>query len=241
MNRLALFLKRLLDRSVIRVLRYIDQQLHIPREPLEDVIVTVKRRAADASAVYIEQHLDEAMIFRFRSDVWDHALSKVTLDGLYAEFGVANGDSINHIADVVRAKGVTVHGFDSFEGLKEDWHGTWYRAGHFSRDGNLPAVPANVTLHKGWFDATIPSFLAAHPGPFAFVHLDADTYESTTTLLDLLGDRIVSGTVIVMDEYVGFPNWQKGEFRAWQDFIAARGLRYRYLAFSNTPAAVQIL
>lgn len=234
-------LKRLLDRTVIRVLRYTDDRVHPLREPYEDVILTVKRRAAEASALYIEEHLDEAMIFRFRSEVWDFALSRVTLDGLYLEFGVANGDSITHMANVVAGKGVTFHGFDSFEGLKEDWAGTWYRAGHFSRGGHLPPVPANVTLHKGWFDDTLPPFLAANAGPLAFLHLDADTYESTTMLLAALGDRIVKGTVVVLDEYVGFPNWRNGEYRAWQEFVTARGLRYRYLAFSNTPAAVEVL
>jgi hypothetical protein len=234
--------KRFLDRTIIRVIRYIDDRVHPPREPYEDVIVTVKRRAAQASADYIEAHLEGAMIFSFRGNVWDYALSKVKIDGLHAEFGVHNGDSINHMAEVVSANGATMFGFDSFEGLKEDWRGTWYRAGHFDRGGNLPPVRPNVTLVKGWFDETVPPFLEAHPDtPFAFLHFDADTYETTAALLAMLKDRIVTGTVIVFDEYIGFPNWQKGEYLAWQEFVARHGLRYRYLAFSNTPTALEVL
>jgi hypothetical protein len=60
-------------------------------------------------------------------------------------------------------------------------------------------------------------------------------------VLSLLGERIVSGTVIVFDEYLGFPNWQRGEYRAWQQFVETRGLRYRYRAFGNTPVAVLVL
>ena len=159
---------------------------------------------------------------------------------LHAEFGVFEGHSINHIAAEIGDK--TIYGFDSFEGLKEDWSGTWYRAGHFTLGGTPPAVRPNVRLIKGWFDATVPAFLAEQGGmPFAFVHLDADTYESTSLVLSHLADRIVSGTVLVFDDYLGFPNWQHGEYRAWQQFVVARGLTYRYLAFGNTSVAVQVL
>ena len=224
------------------MIRYVKDRTNPPREPYEDVINTVKQRAVATSADYIEAHLEGALIFPFRGNVWDYALSKVSIDGLYAEFGVHNGDSINHMAAVVQPKNVTFYGFDSFEGLKEDWRGTWYRAGHFDRGGTLPDVLPNVTLVKGWFDDTVPPFLEAHPKkPFAFLHLDADTFETTASLLSMLKDRIVKGTVIVFDEYLGFPNWQKGEFRAWQDFVAAQGLAYCYLAFSNTPTALMVL
>jgi len=241
MSRVEEFFKRVLDRTVIRTIRYVNDRAHPPVEPYEDVIANVKRRAADASADYIEAHLDGALIFPFRGNVWDYALSKVGIDGLHAEFGVHDGDSINHIADVLGRKNITIYGFDSFEGLKEDWRGTWYRAGHFDRGGTLPAVRPNVTLVKGWFDESLPPFLSANPGPFAFLHLDADTFETTALLLSLLADRIVKGTVIIFDEYLGFPNWQRGEFLAWQNFVAASGIKYRYLAFSNTPAAVEVL
>ncbi len=57
----------------------------------------------------------------------------------------------------------------------------------------------------------------------------------TRLLLSLLRGRIVRGTVIVFDEYLGSPNWRNGEFRAWAEFVKAKGLAYRNLAFSNTP------
>jgi len=242
MSQIEELLKWLMDRSVIRVLRYIDARVHPPAEPYDEVINTVKRRAVATSADYIEAHLDDVLILPARVDVWNYALSRTTIDGLYAEFGVFRGESINHMASVLQARNLTIYGFDSFEGLKEDWRGTWYRAGHFSLQGQLPKVLPNVTLIKGWFDATVPPFLAAHPNqPFAFLHLDADTFESTTQLLALLKDRIVPGTVIIFDEYIGFTNWQRGEFLAWRNFVEANNLQYRYLAFSNTPTALQVV
>ncbi len=232
--------RSVLDGTLVRLARYIDARVHPVREHHDEVFDIVSRRAAESSADYIEAHLDHAQLFPTREQVWDYALSQVTLDGLHAEFGVFEGHSINHMAAELGDK--TIYGFDSFEGLKEDWSGTWYRAGHFTLSGKMPEVRPNVRLNKGWFDATVPPFLAAHPGkPFAFVHLDADTYESTTLVLSLLAERIVPGTVLVFDDYLGFPNWQHGEYMAWQQFVTNRRLKYRYLAFGNTPVAVIVL
>ena len=242
MNRFEQGLQAVVDRTLVRLVRYVVSRIQPRREPHDEVFEIVTRRAAAASADYIETHLDEALLFPTREQVWDYALAQAKLEGLYAEFGVFAGHSINHMAAVVQKRGATIHGFDSFEGLKEDWHGTWFRAGDFDLGGVLPKVLPNVKLVKGWFDATVPAFLAGHPGtPFAFIHLDADTYESTALVLSLLGERIVPGTVIVFDEYLGFPNWQRGEYRAWQQFVETQGLRYRYLAFGNTPVAVIVL
>ena len=235
-------LRSVLDKTLVRLARYVDARVHPVREPYDEVFGIVTRRAAESSADYIEAHLDHAQLFPTREEVWDYALSEVKLDGLHAEFGVFAGHSINHIAAELASDGRTIYGFDSFEGLKEGWSGTWYRAGHFTLGGKMPGVRSNVTLIKGWFDATVPPFLAAHPAQsFAFVHLDADTYESTSLVLSLLAERIVSGTVLVFDDYLGFPNWRHGEYLAWQQLVSARGLKYRYLAFGNTPVAVIVL
>lgn len=241
MRRLADAAKFLLDRTLVRLLRYLRDRVSPASEAEEDVFKLVKRRAVASSADYVESRLDQALLFPNRELLWDFALSKAPGTGLYAEFGVFTGWSINRFARRLAPRGLTIHGFDSFQGLREDWPGTWYAAGHFDLGGKLPRVLPNVALIKGWFDDTVPAFLAAHPEPLAFLHLDADTYESTRRVLALVGERIVAGTVVVLDEYIGFPNWRKGEFLAWQEFVAAHGLAYRYLAFSVTQAAVQVL
>lgn len=234
-------LKFLLDRTLVRLLRYIRSRVSPASEALDDVFKTVMRRAVATSADYVEARLDKALLFPNRELLWDFALSKATRAGLFAEFGVFTGWSINYFARALGGRDVTIYGFDSFEGLREDWHGTWYAAGHFDLGGQPPPVLPNVTLIKGWFADTIPPFLDSHPGRLAFVHLDADTYESTARVLALLKDRIAQGTIVVFDEYFGFPNWQNGEFRAWQDFVEACHLSYRYLGFSVTQAALQVL
>lgn len=157
--------------------------------------------------------------------------------GLVLEFGVRMGGSIRQIAALANQ---TVHGFDSFQGIPEDWHGE--RRGSYSTQGVLPAVPESVRLHAGWFDECLPGFLSAHHGPIRFVNIDCDLYSSTRTVLRLLAPRVVPGSVLVFDEYLGYEHWLEDEFRAFHEAVEQHGWRYRYLAFSfaTKQAVVQI-
>lgn len=148
-------------------------------------------------------------------------LVRMAGDGLYLEFGVRSGDSIRRIAAVTEKH---IYGFDSFEGLPEAWNGL--EVGHFTTGGNLPNVPNNVTLIKGWFDETIPVFKKYNADTVAFVHIDSDLYSSAKTIFDNLKDRFVNGSIIAFDEIfnygsdVGNPDlWREHEFKAFSEFL----------------------
>ncbi len=64
------------------------------------------------------------------------------------EFGVYKGGMINHQAK--KFPELNFVGFDSFEGLRENWHGMAPEK-TFDLGGKLPRVRRNVTLVKGWF------------------------------------------------------------------------------------------
>ena len=123
-----------------------------------------------------------------------------------------------------------MHGFDSFEGLPEAWGNN--PAGAYSTHGQLPKVPANVTLHMGFFSDSLPHFVAAHGGPVRLLHIDCDLYSSTATVFDHLDERIGTGTVIIFDEYIASPRWREDEFRAFQEAVERNGWSYDYLAFN---------
>jgi hypothetical protein len=167
------------------------------------------------------------------------ALEAAKLEGLFLELGVWNGYSITHLAK--KKPSVQFFGFDSFEGLAEDWSGTPAVKGTFSLGGNLPKVPSNVELIAGWFEDTLPRFTESRNGPLAFLHLDADTYESTRFALEVFASWIVEGTILVFDEHHGYPNWRNGEFKAWNEFVKEREVCFQYLAFSEQQAAIKIL
>ena len=225
----------IIDTILAKFIRFVKARTVVPPDPYH----IVWSRAAESSADYIQTKLHSALLFQTREQLWDFAMKNARGDGLQIEFGVFNGYSINYFAKTVKTK--PIFGFDSFEGLKEDWFGNCLPQGSFNLKGNLPKVLPNVTLVKGWFDVTVPKFLAEHPDTMSFIHLDADTYESTTLVLSLIKDRIAENTVIIFDEYLGFPNWGNGEFRAWQEFASEARINYRYLGFAPQQAAIQIL
>jgi predicted O-methyltransferase YrrM len=199
-----------------------------------DLRLHAKREAVD----YIIANMPEAMVLPDRFALLRFALSRAPAEGLVLEFGVEKGLSLRHLAGLTQRD---VHGFDSFEGLPGDWTGTKEAKAAFSRSGKLPKVPANAKLHVGWFDATLPAFLAANPAPCALLHVDCDIYSSTVTIFSQLRDRIAPGTVIVFDEYFNYPGWRQHEYKAFQEFITKTGLKYSYLGFSAEKGHVAVV
>jgi hypothetical protein len=195
--------------------------------------------AREDTARFVNANLLAVKTFNNKYDLLSLCLKQAETkdNGLFCEFGVFMGESINHIAANAKA---TIHGFDSFEGLPEKWR-EGFDKGAFQMNG-LPKVRENVVLHKGWFDKSVPEFAAKYPGNISFLHMDADLYSSTKTVFDLLGNRIVPGTVIDFDEYLGYPGWQNGEFKAFQELVQKRGLKFEYIGRvpNYNQVAVQI-
>lgn len=193
--------------------------------------------AAVSSAEYFMQKMGQARNLVDPHSLLLFAFEQRPVNGLLLEFGVYRGDTMRLLAQNCEQ---VVHGFDSFEGLPEDWT-HFQKKGRFSLQGQLPAfAEKNIALHPGWFDQSLPAFLAAQRGNVSFLHVDCDLYSSTNTMLTLLADRLVSGSVIVFDEYLNYPNWQQHEFRAFQEFVARHGWQYEYLGFASARQSVAV-
>ena len=132
------------------------------------------------------------------------------------EFGVATGRSINTIASFT-PNGTKVYGFDTFEGLPEDWAGHNAVLGTFKQT-RLPKVLNNVVLIKGLFENTLPRFREQMPDNISFCHIDCDLYSSTKTILETVGDKLTTGSYVLFDEYFNYPAWRQHEWKAWQEF-----------------------
>jgi O-methyltransferase len=82
-------------------------------------------------------------------------------------------------------------------------------------------------LIKGWFDETL---VRNKPrGPIAFLHLDADWYESTTICLEQLFNIVAVGGIIALDDYF---MWD-GCSRALHDFLSRRSAVERIRNLGN--------
>lgn len=166
------------------------------------------------------------------------SLAQAKNPGLLAEFGVRRGTSIRVLAGGTEQ---TIHGFDSFVGLPEPW--VKAPAGVLTAGGELPEVPANVTLHAGWFEDSLPSFLAAHEGPLSFANIDCDIYSSSRTVLWALADRIRPGTILLFDELIGNRSWRQDEYKALTEYAEHFGVDWEVLAINlpNKQVCVRIL
>jgi len=168
--------------------------------------------------------------------------------GWAVEFGVYSGYSLGIIAAYM-----PVIGFDSFEGLPEDWRDGFpegafavpkQRVMEFLGGGEtvvseemiLPHHP-NAMIVPGWFEDTAPSF--PFP-PLGLVHIDCDLYSSTVTALDAVLPHIEPGTVIVFDEYHGYDGWEQHEAKAWGEFIERHRVIYTTVAEGEQEMAFAI-
>lgn len=215
---------------------------YLPKRKYEsfDVSFLARFRAGMTSADYFNRHLYSKPLFPDSEALLIHCVGLLNGDVRFPlEFGVFSGKSINIIAKAA-GENTIVYGFDSFEGLPEDWRSNFGK-GRFAVE-NLPQVEKNVVLVKGWFDETLPSFKAeALTGQkINFLHIDCDLYSSTKTIFDELSDVIADDAVIVFDEFFNYPGWEQHEIKAFHEFIDASGRTYEHIGCVPTHQQVAI-
>ncbi|MCW2683891.1 MAG: hypothetical protein JWP33_1804 [Blastococcus sp.] len=192
-----------------------------------DLLAVGERDAALSSARWAEEFMPRARSFTDPVSTLEHALAIAPKGGMALEFGVFAGRSLTVITEA--RKGVEVYGFDSFRGLPEVYR-PHVREGAFALD-RLPEV-AGAELVVGWFEDTLPDFLARHAGPVDFLHVDGDLYSSAVTVLQHVGPRLQPGSVVIFDEYFNYPGWEKHEYRAWQEYLQRTGATVGYEAYT---------
>lgn len=195
-----------------------------------DTEFTAARLASEQAAQYVQQHMRAVPNFDCDYDLHEW-VATTQLDpklqhGQVLEFGVATGRTLNHFARLLPNK--RIHGFDSFQGLPEDWTSRMPK-GFFGRD-SVPRTRFNCQLWVGWFDQTLPQWHQKHNHDvIQLLHIDCDLYSSTVTVLESLRSNIVAGTVIIFDEYMNYPGWQQDEHRAWQEYCKKYNIQYQYI------------
>ena len=153
-------------------------------------------------------------------------------NSVFMEFGVFQGESINYMAERTN---LPVYGFDSFEGLPNDWR-DGFSKGHFDV-AKLPSVRENVKLVKGWFRDSLGEFDLTNIDP-VFIHIDCDLYESTRDVFTALNKHIKIGCVLLFDEFYNYPGWKQGEYKAWTEFASDNNISFDYIGY--VPASEQV-
>lgn len=158
----------------------------------------------------------------------------LSLPGNVAECGVWQGSALipTGLFARQRAPAKRLLGFDSFEGLDQTVSrdvalggedDSRKRVGGFSNTSYEAVeqrvrqfgLSGTVTLVRGYFQDTLPKYADSQ---FCFVHLDCVIYESYRQCLEFFYPRMVTGGVILLDEYKD-PPWP-GCTQAVDEFVA---------------------
>jgi hypothetical protein len=185
----------------------------------------------------------------------------IDLPGCIVECGVYHGMSLLTFAKLVEVlcPGDTlkrVVGFDTFEGfpalVEQDGVadpkrgkvvGGWNcldflpvleKVTDISRRDSMIPRFKRVELVRGDVKETIPEYVERNPGlRIALLHLDLDLYEPTLAALTHLYPLVVSGGVVLLDEYAmdGFP----GESAAFDEYFGDSRPRMTKFPYISTP------
>ncbi|MGV8879811.1 MAG: TylF/MycF/NovP-related O-methyltransferase [Sphingobacteriaceae bacterium] len=153
-------------------------------------------------------------------------------EGDVVECGVWRGGMIAGLAELL-GNNRSYHLFDSFEGLPppRDIDGedalTWSKntEGDYYFNNCTAEISfanevmklsnATYSIHKGWFNETLPTFKTK--APIALLRLDGDWYDSTLECLKNLYPLLNNNGVIIIDDYY---TWD-GCSRAVHDYLSS--------------------
>ena len=227
-------------------LAYRDRDRYIPNLYARDT-----RVYDDAYRAFIGRTLGDIRRCKIRGHplLWEASRLATTKpqdsDELLLDLGVWLGWSTRLTSD---ASGRRVYGFDTFEGLVEDWqvddqmllkHGTFALSEPLAQrsmrdtgvtldDGIPAALGRKVQFIKGSTYDTLAPFLADRPAaPIRLFHMDLDTYESCLHALETCKDRFIEGSILVFDEYLV----TNAEMLAFFEFQNKYALEWRYRAW----------
>ena len=96
----------------------------------------------------------------------------------------------------------------------------------------------NIELIKGDIVQTSSDYLINNPDQkICLLNLDVDIYEPTKTVLDNFYEKISTGGILILDDYLTFP----GETKAIEDFIQDKEIKISPPLFDGTPYFIKKL
>ena len=144
-------------------------------------------------------------------------LAEAAPQGAFAEVGVYQGGSASILYAIAQRDRRALYLYDTFEGIpfSDPAHGDAHLVGDFS-DCSMAAVQSalpDAIIEKGVFpDCRLPT------EPVAFVHADADQYQSTRAVCQYFPPLMTHGGMILFDDYYALDGCR----RAVDEFLPQR-------------------
>ena len=175
-------------------------------------------------------------LYFHRWALFDAMIEHSKKDRPFYEFGVWRGEAFKYLIKTFK----TGYGFDTFQGLPEDWHEE--KAGTYTSDGNIPKVKGGEFI-VGKFEDTLPEFFQEKRPKASIINFDADLYSSTICALNYAKPVIDQHTILIFDEFIINDKWEEDEYKALEEFCANNRYTYEVLALSffTKQVAVKII
>lgn len=147
----------------------------------------------------------------------EHVSSHIKIHGVVVEAGVGTGESLKVIAGNLPER--DCYGFDWYRGTTSSWalnDSETFPMGHGSTGGQTPKeLPDNVGLVTGLFADTIPNWIENNSQPIALLHIDCDTYEPTSFVINAFTSLLRPGSIVV---FGSLTDWrQPGYYEHWPE------------------------
>lgn len=151
-------------------------------------------------------------------------LAASTPPGCFAEVGVYRGGSASSLLHLARKQGRETYLYDTFRGIPYKGEYDSHNVGDFG-DVDLAVVMENLSgaiFRVGVFPHTL--------GPekdIAFVHVDCDQYQSVLDCARIFPDRMVTGGIMLFDDYKCLAGATKAVEESFNSFnITPQGKAY---------------
>ena len=167
-----------------------------------------------------------------RYNLYDFVVKDKNLENeemIYLEFGVYGGYSFRWWVSHNRHLQSRFIGFDTFEGLPEDWG--IFKKGDMSAGMKVPDIDdSRVSFAKGLFQETLPGVLKTiDKNKKKVILMDADLYTSTLYVLTSIAPYLAKGDIILFDEF----NVPRHEFLAFSNFVDSYYVKLEMIGAAN--------
>ena len=166
---------------------------------------------------WFAEHIESNIKIFPNKDIEQHlryALSKVTTENLFLEFGVRDRKTFN----VIKEYANVVHGFDSWTGMPWPWQLTRLvepeKTGPHLAAKTIPETDDTQIFWSGLFEDTLPKFIKKYDNPISVLHIDSNYYRSATQVLSLLDTNITKDTIIVIGQCHAF---EQADLKKWSN------------------------
>jgi O-methyltransferase len=154
----------------------------------------------------------------------------------YFEFGVASGMSFKWWLAKNKPADSRFFGFDTFEGLPEDW-GPYQKGAMAHTLESLNITDARTSFYKGLFQDTLIPFLEEYKGGNRkLINIDSDLFTSAVFVLTQLYRFLKPGDIILFDEFAV----PQHEFLAFKIFTESFYIDYEVIGAANNYLFVAI-